>query len=97
MAAVGHAAAQAGSPRELILRTERRDDMVAVHVIDTGPGVPPDAAADIFKPYFTTKAGGSGLGLPTSKRIVELHHGELIVHSEPGRGTDFTMRFGAAK
>ena len=51
--------------------------------------------SDIFKPYFTTKAGGSGLGLPTAKRIVELHQGELVVHTEHGRGTDFTMRFPA--
>ena len=86
-----------GAPesRELILRTERRDDSVAVHVIDTGPGIDDASLASIFTPYFTTKAGGSGLGLPTSKRIVELHHGELIVHSELGRGTDFTIRLPA--
>lgn len=83
----------ADAAHELILRTERRDDTVAAHVIDTGPGIPEDRLAQIFKPYFTTKAGGSGLGLPTAKRIVELHQGELLVHSEPGRGTDFTMRF----
>ena len=87
----------AANAKELILRTERRQTDhgpgVALHVIDTGPGIPAEAVEKIFKPYFTTKAHGSGLGLPTARRIVELHHGELLVHSEKGRGTDFTMWF----
>jgi signal transduction histidine kinase len=57
----------------------------------TGPGIPTAALPDIFKPYFTTKAGGTGLGLPTTRRIVEAHGGRVEVHSEPGRGTAFTV------
>ena len=85
-----------GASRELILRVramqdESRNPVVRIHVIDTGPGIAPDVAARIFQPYFTTKAGGTGLGLPTSRRIIEGHAGTIEVHSEPGRGTDFTI------
>lgn len=83
-------------PRELILKTHPQRDpdasaMVAIHVIDTGPGISPEALAKLFVPYFTTKAGGTGLGLPTTRRLIEAHHGRIDVHSEVGRGTDFTI------
>ena len=61
-------------------------------VIDTGPGVPPDVAARIFTAYYSTKKGGTGLGLPMSKRIAQEHGGDLSVKSEPGKGSDFTLR-----
>lgn len=85
-----------GVLKELILRTERASeagtpDEVRLHVIDTGPGIQPESAKRIFEPYFTTKAGGSGLGLPTARRLVEAHDGRLEVHSEPGKGTDFSI------
>jgi len=86
--------------RELILRTSRRDiegrDVCEVHVIDTGPGMDERVRRDIFTPYFSTKAGGTGLGLPTTKRLVEAHGGSVEVVSEPGRGTDFTITLDAA-
>lgn len=89
-----------GGATELILRTERARhagvDEVQVHVIDTGPGVPDDVAARIFQPYFTTKRGGTGLGLPTARRIVEEHGGRLTLHTEPARGTDFRLSLPAA-
>ena len=83
-------------PRELIVRTNRTTDpekraVAQLHVIDTGPGMTPETIAKIFRPYFTTKSGGTGLGLPTARRIVEAHEGRLEVHSEPGRGTDFCV------
>ena len=62
-----------------------------IHIIDTGPGMPPDVAEKVFQPYFSTKRGGSGLGLPTSRRIIEEHGGHLTVHTAPARGTDFTL------
>ncbi len=86
---------QSGPSGELIIRTERavRDEGGAcvVHVIDTGPGMTAEHLEKIFTPYFTTKSGGSGLGLPTARRIIEEHGGALEVHSEPGRGTDFAI------
>lgn len=83
-------------PRELIVRTSRATDaekrvVAQLHVIDTGPGMTPETIAKIFRPYFTTKSGGTGLGLPTARRIVEAHEGRLEVHSEPGKGTDFFL------
>lgn len=95
-------ASGSSSSRELILRTRRVTDAdklpaVALHVIDTGPGMDAETREKIFRPYFTTKAGGTGLGLPTTRRIVEGHHGRIDVHSEPGRGSDFTLVFPASE
>ena len=85
-----------GGANELLLRTERQrsplgEDMIVLHAIDTGPGISEANLARVFQPYFSTKRGGSGLGLPTARRIVEEHAGQLSVHTEPGRGTDFTI------
>ena len=77
--------------RELILRTIASPGRVTIHVIDTGPGMDEAMLARIFEPYFSTKSGGSGLGLPTTRRIIEAHGGRLEVHSEPGTGTDFAI------
>jgi signal transduction histidine kinase len=93
-------AASGTGHRELILRTERFDEKlmgqtvercVRIHVIDTGPGMPPEVREKLFTPYFTTKAGGTGLGLPTTRRIIESHQGRIEPVSEPGRGTDFVI------
>jgi signal transduction histidine kinase len=86
----------ADHPRELLLRAEPDRDhdgtpVVRIRVTDTGPGIPPETLARIFEPYFTTKSGGSGLGLPTSRRLIEEHGGRLEVHSEVGKGTEFAV------
>ena len=84
-----------GGANELMLRTERLRDRAGnrllVHVMDTGPGIDAKTRSQIFQPYFSTKRSGSGLGLPTTRRIVEQHGGTLSVHSEPGQGTDFVI------
>jgi signal transduction histidine kinase len=78
---------------ELILRVESQGDEARLHVIDTGPGIPPDKIDDLFRPYVAlrTGGGGTGLGLPTARRIVQEHGGEITVHSEPGTGSDFVI------
>lgn len=81
---------------ELILKTaagldHTRRPAAVLHVIDTGPGMTPETRQRLFEPYFTTKTGGTGLGLPTTRRIVEAHGGWISVFSEPGRGTDFVV------
>ncbi len=97
----GHAGAEGGNPPagpprgELILKTSTRREesgqVVDVHVIDTGPGVTDEVKRKLFEPYFTTKAGGSGLGLPTARRLIEAHTGRIEVFSEPGKGSDFLI------
>jgi signal transduction histidine kinase len=65
---------------------------VCLDLIDTGGGMTPEQLAKAFRPFHTTKPGGTGLGLPTTRRIVEAHGGRIDVQSEPGRGTKFTVR-----
>lgn len=75
----------------LTIQAERADGKVLVHFIDTGAGIPTETSERIFEPFFTTRAEGSGLGLPTVRRIAEAHGGNVSVQSEPGRGTKFTL------
>lgn len=72
-------------------KTKAALSMAAVRVIDTGPGIGPETLPRIFQPYFTTKSGGTGLGLPTARRLIEEHGGTLTVESAVGRGTTFTV------
>ena len=85
-------AAADGSTRELLVRVEPRPGEIAIHVIDTGPGIPADKHAEVFRPYVSGRRGGSGLGLAVTRRIVEEHGGRIDLFSEVGRGTDFTVR-----
>ncbi|MEM9660750.1 MAG: ATP-binding protein [Planctomycetota bacterium] len=93
------AMAGTGSPQtELILRVDSDPEpsperFAHIRVIDTGPGMDAATRESVFQPYFTTKAGGTGLGLPTARRIVEEHGGRLELHSEPGTGTEFHLSF----
>ena len=71
---------------------EALPDWLEVSVSDTGGGIGPEQLERVFQPFFTTKAHGIGLGLPISRRLVEDHHGHLLVESPPGYGTTFTIR-----
>jgi two-component system sensor histidine kinase HydH len=77
---------------ELTIQAMREPEEVCLSLIDTGKGMNPDVLARVFRPFFSTKPGGSGLGLPTSRKIVEAHGGSIDVQSEVGRGTKFTIR-----
>jgi len=68
-----------------------RDGRVLIRVRDTGTGIPADQLARVFDLYFTTKAGGSGIGLSMVFRTVQLHDGDIEVESTPGAGTTFTI------
>ncbi|MAI72049.1 MAG: two-component sensor histidine kinase [Rhodopirellula sp.] len=80
-----------GHPRELLVRVLEEPNTVAVHVIDSGPGVPDDIRERIFHPYVSGTPGGSGLGLPTARRIIEEHGGRISLDVLPGRGSDFAL------
>jgi signal transduction histidine kinase len=66
-------------------------NQVCIDLIDTGRGMTPETLKQIFKPFFSTKPGGHGLGLATTRRIIVAHGGTLHVQSEVGRGTKFTI------
>ena len=70
---------------------------VRLKLADTGPGMPSAVLARIFDPYFTTKKGGSGLGLATVHSIVRRHRGHIAVYSEIGHGTVFRIWLPAAE
>jgi signal transduction histidine kinase len=89
-------AVEPGAARELIIRLDAGEPP-SIHIIDTGPGMTEEQTARAFEPYFTTKAGGTGLGLPTTRRIVEAHDGTLSLDSQPGRGTAFTITLPQAR
>jgi two-component system sensor histidine kinase HydH len=71
--------------------TMLRDNGIALEVIDTGEGMDENTVSHMFQAFFSTRSGGSGLGLPTVRRIIEAHGGTIACESEPGKGTRFTI------
>ena len=80
---------------ELIVQTRGMGDRVAVYLTDTGIGMSDDTASHMFETFYSTKPGGSGLGLPTTAKIIEAHGGTIAVQSELDRGTRFTIELPA--
>ena len=76
---------------EITIQVNIEQNHCVLRIIDTGHGMPPEVVSRVFKPYYTTKPGGSGLGLATTKKIIEAHGGSIGVESEPKRGTCFTI------
>ncbi len=77
---------------ELMIRTSKDKKYIQIDITDTGPGIPKDIIDKIFQVYFSTKKTGTGLGLPTAKRIIEDHRGTISVQSEEGKGTNFSIK-----
>ncbi len=80
-----------GGTLAVVSRVE--NEKIKIDVSDTGVGIPPENLDNIFDPFFTTKevGKGTGLGLSVSYGIIEKHHGQVVVHSEVGRGTTFSI------
>lgn len=78
----------------ITLSTRHEDGHVRVSIADTGSGIPEDVMAKIRDPFFTTKevGQGTGLGLSIVDKIITAHMGELVIESEPGRGSVFTVK-----
>jgi signal transduction histidine kinase len=76
---------------ELIMTTRREGRWIVLDVIDTGAGMTDDIRARIFDPFYSTRPGGSGLGLPTTRKIIEAHGGTIDVQSVPGKGSRFSI------
>ena len=78
---------------QLMVKTYTTQSSVALDLIDTGRGIDNNTILHMFEPFYTTKEGGSGLGLPTARKIIEAHGGRINVQSEVGIGTKFTLEF----
>jgi len=76
---------------QLTVALDRRGEMAEVSVADTGNGIAPEHRARIFQLFFTTRPGGSGIGLASAFRIVQLHNGSIDFDSEVGQGTSFRI------
>lgn len=73
------------------IETDVIDRFVVIRVIDTGEGIPAEAQKKLFEPFFTTKPQGTGLGLATSQQIIFEHNGHLLVESQEGKGSTFSI------
>ncbi|MDR3182450.1 MAG: two-component sensor histidine kinase [Planctomycetaceae bacterium] len=76
---------------QLVIRTRSGGSEIAVDLIDTGGGMDHETLQHLFDAFFSTKRGGSGLGLATVKKIIEAHGGRIAVQSELNYGTQFTI------
>jgi signal transduction histidine kinase len=76
---------------ELMLSVRSIGNTAQIKITDTGPGIPEDKQSEIFQAYYTTRKGGTGLGLPMTRRIIEEHGGKITLVSELGKGTAFTI------
>jgi signal transduction histidine kinase len=79
-------------PGAVRVTLQQDDDAVLISVSDEGKGIAPEHLPNIFRPFFTTKGHGTGLGLSLARRIVESHGGHIDVTSQVGKGTQFTVR-----
>ncbi len=76
---------------QIVMRTRPSGDDVAIDLIDTGCGMNEKAMQHLYDAFFSTKSGGSGLGLAMTRKIIQAHGGRIFVQSEPNCGTQFTI------
>jgi two-component system, LuxR family, sensor kinase FixL len=90
-------AMEASQKRELVVSTAAdEDDMIAIIVADTGSGIAPEVASQLFQPFVTSKRHGMGVGLSISRTIVEAHGGQVTAEPNPGGGAVFRFTLRAA-
>ncbi|MBU3853195.1 MAG: PAS domain-containing sensor histidine kinase, partial [Candidatus Paraprevotella stercoravium] len=78
---------------EIIVRANKQKERIIFTIKDNGEGILPEVRERIFVPFFTTKPNGSGIGLSLCRQIITLHDGSILVHSEPGSGSEFVLEF----
>src|SRR5262249_27653928 len=86
-----HAVNGTAAPEPVRLSSQSAGDRVMLTIADHGVGIEPDALPHVFDPYFTTKRGGTGLGLPIAKNIIEGLGGSIAVSSTVGYGTELRI------
>lgn len=77
--------------RILVIEAATKDGMLEFRVSDTGPGLPPEVAGNLFQPFVTTKARGMGVGLSICRSIIEAHGGRISTAKRLGGGTVFAF------
>jgi signal transduction histidine kinase len=93
----GDTTAAAGKPALITVRVRETNTQVVVTVSDTGPGIPPDRRATLFKPFFSSKPRGTGMGLAIAAEIVAAAGGAISEDSAPGQGAIFTLKLPRAR
>jgi signal transduction histidine kinase len=89
-------AVEASSSTPIRMEGRRNKKRVEIRVRDEGPGIPPEAIARIFEPFYTTKEKGTGIGLFMAKKIVEAHGGTIEARSREGEGSEFRIELPGA-
>ena len=84
-------------PGKIAVRAVVKDDKVLVTVSDTGPGISEEKVKDVFRPFYTTRAEGTGLGLYITKQLVEKIGGRISVNSVAGQGTVFNVSLSTSR
>lgn len=78
---------------EIIVHANKQKERIIFTIKDNGEGILPEVREQIFVPFFTTKPNGSDIGLSLCRQIITLHDGSILVHSEPGSGSEFVLEF----
>lgn len=97
VAVLANALEASGPAGEVIVGSCTTDGNAVIRIKDNGPGIPKDVQGRIFDPYFTTKAGGVGLGLPMARKVIAAHQGFIEIQTCPEKGTAVTLSFPAAR
>jgi signal transduction histidine kinase len=79
--------------KKIRLEAFLHDNRPVLSIADNGPGIPPDIMENIFTPFYTSRKGGSGIGLSFARQVMKMHHGNISVHSMPDNGSTFTLSF----